>query len=350
MTQQDVLNISLQDWEQTFDAITDFVSVLDREFRILKVNRALAEFLKTTPEKLIGRHCYEIMHGRTSNWDGCPHERMLIEKRPVTLEVDDPYIGVPLLVTASPIFNDNGDLIGSVHVATDVSFLKTMQNNLTIRNRQMEALNNLSRQAIRNHRLSEVIPVALAGIEKACSPDLTLFYLKKGQWLELHGVLPENSENLNEKKLVGECLCGLAAEEGTPVFSNDIHQDGRCTLSECKDAGMRSFAALPLVLDGSIIGVIGMASRAERDFSVERPFLEILTATVSVVCQNSFLIEKLEEQSGLLEDKVSERTEELEKRNSELERLNRLFVDRELRMLSQGKNQGAGAEGERRER
>lgn len=333
MTDYDNFNVSKQDWETTFDAITDFVSVLDKDFRIVKVNRALAEFLKKSPGELEGTHCYEVMHDRTSHWDGCPHEQMMRDKKAVTLEVDDPFIGVPLLVTASPILNSKGELVGSVHVAKDVSSLKGMREDLAIKHQQLQVLNNLSRKAIRNNRLDDVIVAALDGIQQACSPDLILYYMRSGEWLVLRGVYPEDAEDLNEKKKVGTCLCGLAGEKGVPVFSRNIKGDERCTLNECKRAGFHSFAALPLIQqDGTIFGVVGMASKTERDFSSEQPFLEILSGTVGVVSQNALLIEELEKQSGMLEENVRERTRELEERNNDLERFNKLFVDREFRI------------------
>ncbi|MBU4107311.1 MAG: PAS domain-containing protein [Proteobacteria bacterium] len=62
--------MSEDNWRNTFDAITDLVSVLDKDyFRIVKVNKALAGFLHKKPEELIGKHCYEVMHGKNSHWE-----------------------------------------------------------------------------------------------------------------------------------------------------------------------------------------------------------------------------------------------------------------------------------------
>lgn len=319
-------------WLNTFDAITDLVSVLDKDFRLIKVNRALAEFLQKKPEDLVGKHCYEVMHDRSSHWDGCPHEVMMREKRPITMEVDDPFIGIPLLVTASPIFDDTGELIGSVHVAKDISQIKKIQKDLTIRNQQMEALNKLCREAINSKDVSGVVSMALDKIMTACAPDLALCYTRSGDFLTLLGAVPMSNEYRNKKEKVGGCLCGIAAEKGISVFSEDIHKDGRCTEQECKKAGIRSFAALPLMQDGIIVGVLGIASRSPRNFDAEKEFLEILASTVGVVLQNAFLIEKIRGQSDMLEEKVRARTLELEERNAELQRFNKLFVDREFRI------------------
>lgn len=324
--------VSEESWRKTFDAITDLVSVLDKDFRIIMVNRALAEFLQKKPEELIGKHCYEVMHGRSSHWDGCPHEQMMQKKMAITLEVNDPFIGVPLLVTASPIFDEKGELIGSVHVAKDISITQKMQNDLTVRNQQLESLNRLCREAINSQTFDDVVSTALAEVMGACAPDMVLCYTRSDDLLLMRGVLPENNGYRNKNEKVGVCLCGLAAEKGVPVFSTDIHRDGRCSEEECKKAGIRSFAALPLMQEQKVIGVLGLASKSARNFTEEKEFLETLAGTVAVILQNALLIEEIREQSDLLEKKVKERTLELEGRNEELERFNKLFVDREFRI------------------
>lgn len=55
-----------------FDGITDFISVQDKNFNIIMVNRQLAERCKTTPEKLIGRKCFRVYFGRKTRCDECP--------------------------------------------------------------------------------------------------------------------------------------------------------------------------------------------------------------------------------------------------------------------------------------
>ncbi|MDO8947474.1 MAG: PAS domain-containing protein [Desulfocapsaceae bacterium] len=324
--------MSEDNWRNTFDAITDLVSVLDKDFRIVKVNKALAGFLHKKPEELIGKHCYEVMHGKNSHWEGCPHEQMMTEKKAITLTVDDPHIGIPLLVTASPIFNAAGELIGSVHIARDISTIKKMQNELAKGNQQLEALSTLTRLAIKSQSLKEVVQVALDGVMRACSPDLALYYTIADDWLILEGVVPAAEEHINEKKKVGMCLCGLAAEQGFSVFSENIQCDARCTLNECKEAGMRSFAALPIMHTDTVIGVLGIASKTEKRYSDEQEFLETLAATIGIVSENARMIEKIRNESDLLEQKIADRTRELEQKNKELERFNKLFVDREFRI------------------
>ena len=50
-------------WERTFDAVPDLIMILDTEHRVVRANRALAERLGRAAQDLIGRSCYEVVHG-----------------------------------------------------------------------------------------------------------------------------------------------------------------------------------------------------------------------------------------------------------------------------------------------
>ena len=59
------LEQAAKEWRTTFDSITDLISIHDKDNRIVRVNKALADMLKTTPKELIGKFCHEVMHGDT---------------------------------------------------------------------------------------------------------------------------------------------------------------------------------------------------------------------------------------------------------------------------------------------
>jgi nitrogen-specific signal transduction histidine kinase len=60
---------SQEQWMAIFDAITDYVFVLDEEGRFVKVNRACAGSLRLHPRELIGKPCAEFL-GPEASW-GC---------------------------------------------------------------------------------------------------------------------------------------------------------------------------------------------------------------------------------------------------------------------------------------
>ena len=110
-----------KEWGKTFDALSDFLFILDKDFRFVRVNKAFCNAMKKEPGELIGTHCYEILHGRESPWPSCPYKRLLKTKKVTVEEVNDPYLGIPLVVTTSPLLDDNDQVIGCIHLAQDVS-------------------------------------------------------------------------------------------------------------------------------------------------------------------------------------------------------------------------------------
>jgi len=64
------------------------------------------------------------MHRLGSRWPGCTFLHTLEDKVSAVSEVDDSVIGVPLLVTTSPIYDGKGKVTGVVHLAKDISQMK----------------------------------------------------------------------------------------------------------------------------------------------------------------------------------------------------------------------------------
>lgn len=58
-------------WEATFDAIVDPVSLIASDYTLVRINRSFADRSNAEPVKVIGRKCYEALFGRTSPCDGC---------------------------------------------------------------------------------------------------------------------------------------------------------------------------------------------------------------------------------------------------------------------------------------
>ena len=150
-----------------------------------------------------------------------------------------------------------------------------------------------------------MVASALRELLNAVKTDVAFLFLREGERLELAGVAPESGrERLGQipEHRVGECMCGLAVRQGQPLYSRDIFSDVRCTWEECKKAGFRSFAALPLRAGDEIIGVIGLASATERDFEQQAGFLETLANAVSASLQNARLFAKTKQAEETLRE------------------------------------------------
>ena len=127
---EEQLELAVKEWERTFNSIADFIFIQDKDYHILRVNNAFAQVMKIKPEDIIGKKCYQVMHNLDHPWPSCPFEKSKIDHIAHSEEVDDPNIGIPLLVSVSPIFDANGKFAGAVHIAKDISERKKIENAL----------------------------------------------------------------------------------------------------------------------------------------------------------------------------------------------------------------------------
>jgi PAS domain S-box-containing protein len=127
MQAEEKLKRAVAEWRTTFDSITDLVSIHDRDFKFVGVNKAFANAFNMEAEELIGKTCYEIVHWTDEPISLCPHAKTMKTKKPMTTQFFEPRLGVYLEVATSPIFNEAGEVTGSVHVARDITERKKLE-------------------------------------------------------------------------------------------------------------------------------------------------------------------------------------------------------------------------------
>lgn len=128
-------------WEDTFDSISDPISIHDEEFRIVRANKAFARIVGMKPEEFLGRKCHELIHGFHEPWPSCPHGQCMAGREPVTEEFLEPRIGKYLLVSCSPIAEQNNKFLGTVHVIKDITDRNRYLEELKIRKAELESAN-----------------------------------------------------------------------------------------------------------------------------------------------------------------------------------------------------------------
>ena len=118
---EETLRQAKEEWEQTYNTVPDLVAILDDQHRIVRANRAMAQRLGMTPEQCVGLRCYESVHGTAQPPDFCPHAHTCRDGQEHTAEVHEPRLGGHFLVSTTPRFDEQGRLIGAVHVARDIT-------------------------------------------------------------------------------------------------------------------------------------------------------------------------------------------------------------------------------------
>jgi len=138
-----VIRESKEEWERTFNAIDDIITILDPDMRIVRTNRALMRMLNTGPGDLIGKYCYEIFRDRTEPCPECPARDVIRKNESLTEGLEYVYMSKIFQISLSPLFDENYAFIGLVHVAKDISEKKKMEVQLR-QTQRMEAIATLA--------------------------------------------------------------------------------------------------------------------------------------------------------------------------------------------------------------
>ncbi|UCH80865.1 MAG: PAS domain S-box protein [Nitrospiraceae bacterium] len=129
----------INEWRTVFDSISDMVSVLDRDNRIIRVNRPFAQFVGAEIEDIIGRKCHEVLHGTDKPVSYCPIAESISDKRHIKREIYDPNLKKYFMISLSPILSNNGSIKGIVHVMRDITESKHAEEDVIVKNRAIES-------------------------------------------------------------------------------------------------------------------------------------------------------------------------------------------------------------------
>jgi putative nucleotidyltransferase with HDIG domain/PAS domain S-box-containing protein len=160
-----------QDWENTFDSISDLISIHDENFHIIRCNKALARKFNTQPEDLIGRKCHEVFHGINDPWPACPLVRCKETRKPETVEAEDPHMGGVFLISAFPRFDEQGRFIGGVQITRDVTERRHYEGRITEESEINKILLEMAGAMLKTENVSELIEKSIAIISENLGCD-----------------------------------------------------------------------------------------------------------------------------------------------------------------------------------
>lgn len=129
---------------QIFNSAPDGMHVIDRDFNVIRVNRAYCKLTGKHIEEIQGHKCYKVFSGKFCHTEHCPLVQIIQGAERVELEVrknrNDGTI-IPCTVTATPFREPGGKLTGIIEVTRDISNWKDIERSLSATAEHLRARN-----------------------------------------------------------------------------------------------------------------------------------------------------------------------------------------------------------------
>ncbi|MFH1458812.1 MAG: ATP-binding protein [Candidatus Omnitrophota bacterium] len=107
--------------ENTFNSLTDIVSVMDQEGRLLMVNQAFARAYNIGVEECRGLICHTVVHGTNECIKNCPYKKVLKSKKQEFIQTYDSRLKKYVEIAVTPILNEKQEMIKIIHVIKDIT-------------------------------------------------------------------------------------------------------------------------------------------------------------------------------------------------------------------------------------
>ncbi|OIP89900.1 MAG: hypothetical protein AUK26_10620 [Syntrophaceae bacterium CG2_30_58_14] len=117
--EEEDLTQAAREWQNTFDATNDALWILDQDQRVLRSNKTAERFFHRPSAELIGKHCWEIVHGTKQPIPECPIPHVQKSLRRETMELQAGKRWFDVIV--DPILDGAGRYSGAVHIISDIT-------------------------------------------------------------------------------------------------------------------------------------------------------------------------------------------------------------------------------------
>ena len=115
------LRNSVLEWETTFNAMTHMISILNTDLKINRVNKAFATKLDYPIEAIPGNYLNEFFLDSYPEYQNGIFDKVLELKEAVTQELQFSNIPGFFDVSVNPLFDENKNISGFIHIINDIT-------------------------------------------------------------------------------------------------------------------------------------------------------------------------------------------------------------------------------------
>jgi PAS domain S-box-containing protein len=134
----ELLETAAAEWRTTFDAISDSVCLLDQKGKIVRCNNAMLQLIEKPFSEISNHYCWEVMHGDLEAPPGCPITRVAMTNQRETevFAKNSRWFNV----SVDPLLDENGAFVGGVHIMSDITDRKVIEDELQSSREQLRNL------------------------------------------------------------------------------------------------------------------------------------------------------------------------------------------------------------------
>ncbi|MEB3827699.1 PAS domain S-box protein [Phormidium sp. CCY1219] len=212
-------------------------------------------------------------------------------------------------LSAAPVRDANGEIIGAMEILADISDRKRLQGErdrliarLQRETEDLTALSLVTADSTSTLKLSQLFNVMLSRIVEVMQADAAVILLKEDNHLHQSASVGIDSDALDTYKVaIGECFAGRIAATLHPLYVPDATEDPRITSDFIAQRQVCTLLGVPLKHNGDPIGVIQVEWRNFHQLSDREIHL---LETTAERCTMGILNAQLYEQTKQLHDRL----------------------------------------------
>ncbi|HDZ10921.1 MAG TPA: PAS domain S-box protein, partial [Bacteroidetes bacterium] len=264
------------------DGISDPILLADKKCRIVLCNAAFLKLLNLSMEEVLGKYCFDMWHDESLKRKKCHLKKVFTTKKPTHVEKehispDGTHRYFDLY--EYPVFDESGNVIYVVEATRDITEEKRAEQRILHLNGVLRSIRNVNQliarerdskkllqeackilTKVRDYRLAwigtisethkRVIPVAFYGIEAGYLDSVVITW---------------------DDSSTGKGPTGRAIKEHRSIVSQNIQADRRFKpwRAEALKRGYHSSAAVPMISEGKLYGVLNIYSSEPKAFNGE---------------------------------------------------------------------------------
>ena len=279
------------EWETTFDAVTDLITIRYKDYRIIRANKAAFKRYGLKPEQMIGKKCFEILHQSDRPCEGCYVTKTLETKKPVSGERDSIYLNGIFQYYTFPIYDKEEEVVAVVDLAREITEEKRLET-------EKEVVNDVNKILASSLDVRQVIKAIHSELKRVFdSGRMTITLLDETREGFRYFALDKDDD---AKELVSGIVYpkegtpfGKAVDAGLPVMVADTEKSDSWVDQKLLREEIRSSLVFPLPYRGEIIGTMNFGSKEIDHFSDRHiHFLRSIAPGLAISIQNALLFEE----------------------------------------------------------